>query len=257
MLSTKEKVKSKKAKVFQLIFKKLRKQVGYFIFDSLLKINVPVIVAILFVIPLQTFCQVISDKPESQRAYQAIQELKNGVLILRLNSEKEKLEKIEIMIQSTTLEAKDRARLERISKETIWVRDQQNTALVKAFRKFYSFSDVLFLFDFNVPELKSPGSKPLFLNDLLETDSSKNLADRPYYIVSFGRRLNSPTASEVEGLLVVDKNIVEMEKPFPFFVNQVKSLFQPPHSESYYQKLLTKFNRALSRFYEMSKQPNP
>lgn len=186
-------------------------------------------------------------------AEEAINRLKEGVLILRLSSNSEKLRMLSELAQDENLKPRQKKRIEKITAATIAETNKLNRSLIAAFQKYFSFTKVLLMNDTEVQELKKGRRSGFFLDENLGLDSSVYLGERPYFIASYGPLTNSPTGSSVEGILVMDSKFQILPAPFPFFTSQVKSLFQLPHSEMYYKKLLTKFELALNKYFEASK----
>lgn len=93
----------------------------------------------LMMIPVRSVAQ-------KQAAYDAIEQLHDGVLVLRIPTQQTKIDTLEAMLRRST-DATARKRLEKELTKTIEDRDQRSTAYRAAFQSEYDFSAAAYLFD--------------------------------------------------------------------------------------------------------------
>lgn len=149
----------------------------------------------------------------------AIQELKEGALIVRLPSHAKKIAAMEELIQDKSVSKRNKENLKRqvtLIKQEAKLR---NEAIVNGFTTAYDFSDVLFIYDSDTKALQGGKTQGIFLNEKLEIDNSIELQERPYLFVRFGQT-DLSTTTGVEGMIITDKNLVDLRKPFPFYVRE-------------------------------------
>ena len=102
-------------------------------------------ICLLFLIP-ETIGQTSTDA-RLNRAFSAINDLKEGVLIVRLPSKANKIAEINKILSSKTLDQADRRRMNKILDSTIAERDTYNLEIINSFRSFYDFSAYRFMLD--------------------------------------------------------------------------------------------------------------
>ena len=79
---------------------------------------------------------------------QKISGLQDGVLIVRLESDRRKIEALEQLVSAPDISMKERRRLEVTLMEAREEAALNTTGYVDAFRDFYDFSDVVFMYDY-------------------------------------------------------------------------------------------------------------
>ena len=173
----------------------------------------------------------------------ALIDLKEGVLIVRLTSEFRKLKAIEeaafVSLEST--------------REIIQKRDAENKLWRRHFKRYYSFSDVLFAYDTLRKEaLWNHDGKNCFLGEDMKIDSSLSLNGRSYLMLYKGTVSNSQSA-----VIFRDANFNEVERPFPFYVkinslsHIYNSLFNSFNADDInIARIVRKIDRKLRKFLE-------
>lgn len=152
-----------------------------------------------------------------QNPVAAIQDLKEGVLVVRLRTHANKIAKLEGKIASGDLSEKAHENYVSELEETRREVAEENRLLREAFKSQYNFSDYLFLYDTLAPALKDEKISGVFLNEAGEVDLDITLKG-PFLMVGIGPVLNSESAAINESLIFYDRNFNAMQSPFPSHV---------------------------------------
>ncbi|PKP50389.1 MAG: hypothetical protein CVT94_01960 [Bacteroidetes bacterium HGW-Bacteroidetes-11] len=206
-----------------------------------------------------------------------INQLKNGTLIVRLKTSENKISVLKDMGKVEMAE-----RVQKAQKE-------ENMRIVHAFRTELDFCKVEFVFSNNSQNILDGNLEHIFLNDMLKVDSARQIdtaneiliaefdsksKDTVKYFSHVGhgyienkgvrpihRYYTSSMEFEGLALIILDKDFVQLNKPFPYFIPaEFKSIKKhPEHSflltpfflypNWYYNKTVREMNRRLHRFY--------
>lgn len=150
-------------------------------------------------------------------ARQQIQDLKDGVLIVRLKTNDKALKKLERILNNPNTKKKSK---QRIRKKTIpqlkAAAKDLNDKMRQAFSESYTFSEVYFMPDTSTDDLQNKRT----LNSLTDAQgksvSSDVLAEKAIFLVDYGQLPNDKTAS-ITGLMISDIDSNTLRPPFPYF----------------------------------------
>lgn len=134
--------------------------------------------------------------------------LSEGTLLIRLPTNRKKIQAIEESLENPDLSDKSRERLNDMLEETRLETVQEQRAYAEAFESEYTFSDYAFFFDYDTPAVLE-GWAPLYAGDL-ETKTEID-GDQPWYILSIGRTPDS----RLDGLIILDDKLDIVPRPFP------------------------------------------
>lgn len=185
---------------------------------------------------------------------QAITDLKDGVLVVRLQTGSSKIAALDRLIGSSSLTDAERQRFEGQKKNHLEDLRKQNEMLVTAFQAKYNFSQLLFVPDTSVQHLKNGERSSLFYGGNLEIDPSISLDGDNFFVVYHGLSSSSRT-SGVQGIVVQNNELVELVEPFPFFTGmttvkkKLASFFRKVDEQELFFRLVEKFNGRLLRFH--------
>ncbi len=161
--------------------------------------------------------QIIKGKKNRAKAEQAIMALKDGALVLRLKTKRNKIEKIQELLTKPDLNGNERKKLEKELETTIKERDEYNTATVAAFNNHYTFSAIYFMPDTSSVTLKKGQKSGIFYNDKLEIDPNVTITQDSFFIVYKGV-LDTSTRTGMEALIIMDRRFDIVPSPFPYYV---------------------------------------
>lgn len=189
------------------------------------------------------------------RAQQAIETLKDGLLVVRLTSNQKKINKLEELIATKDISARNRQNLEQELANTLAQTKARNILLMEKFRALYNFSDVLFMYDTDTDKLLAKQESGYFLNKKLEVSSSLSLQESPFLILRFGTTDRATTAG-IEGMIITDSELKDLNPPFPYaykeggFMFVFDKVFDPQEAAvRNYPRIIEKLNIKLKKYY--------
>jgi hypothetical protein len=160
----------------------------------------------------------LSLEERTERSIKAINDLKDGVLVVRLKTGSNKIQTLQRVANSPDISEKERLRLESMMLNEAENISKENTWLHNAFTEKYNFSEVLYFFDTSSVLLKNGVQSGYFLNEKLEVDPSVSLNNRPFLVAFYGASSSAYKSSQ-EGLVVLDEHFIELSEPFPHYTD--------------------------------------
>ncbi len=160
---------------------------------------------------------VTAQSSAKQRSMEAIQALREGAIVVRLPSKRNKLKALNEALAKDNLDAKTRARYEAEIEKTIEKRDRYNRELVNAMEELYDFSALYFVYDTAVVQLKSGVKEGIFVNENLESDPQIRLEEKTFFVLRMGTTKKGSTTG-LEALVVADSALDDLTAPFPYYV---------------------------------------
>lgn len=192
-------------------------------------------------------------RPKTE-AKTAIQDLKKGVLIVRLPSHAKKIAAMEDLMKNKKVSKSNKENLKKQITLTKKETQLRNLAIVKGFKTAYDFSDVLFIYDHNTKAIQEGQATGVFLDKRLKVDESLDLNNRSYLFARFGKT-DVNTTTGVEGIIITDKNLVDLGKPFPAYVREggfrflVDKAFDKKNADKRNMpRMVEKLNKNLKRY---------
>ncbi len=159
----------------------------------------------------------------------------SSVLIVRLQT-KEK--SIEALIKAGNTKTAEKIKLEQ---------QKLNQQIINAFNENFTFCKVYFMYsNQSLHILNQEYSKIIFLNNDLQEDSSIKPNFSSCYVAEFGV---VASATMIQGLAIMDKNLNQLEKPFPYYA---KNPFFASKSKFTF-KTVKRFNSNLHNYYKSVK----
>jgi len=169
-----------------------------------------------------------------EKALIQINDLKNGVLLVRLHTSEQ------------SVEAMKRAGREHPANKTMLNHEKENRKIISSFRKNFSFCPVMFFFSNNSEKIMQKNISGIFLNDSLQPDSSIRFDETKKYFIAEFTALEPDTekyfshyshAEDASGnlmevknyygaadfsyyaLVIRDENFAQLLRPFPYYTN--------------------------------------
>lgn len=163
---------------------------------------------------------------EVERSEAALAAIRNGYLIIRLESNSKKIASLEKTLKNPKLKPKAKERLNKLLEDTKTATRQNNQTILQAFKKAYEFSPVRFMYDYDTPKLKDRQMSGYFLNDFLELDSTIQLDTFSFVTGRFGRTDPQESGQSVEAIILTDSDLKDLKKPFPnvFMLHHIHSI---------------------------------
>ncbi len=189
--------------------------------------NILIILISLFVItsiqgqnisdPLNVDNDDLSAVQRKMLARQQIQDLKDGVLIVRLKTNDKALKKLESILNNPNTKKKSK---QRIRKKTIpqlkAAAKDLNDKMRRAFSESYTFSEVYFMPDTSTDDLQNKRTRTSLTDAQGNAVSSDVLTEKNIFLVDYGQLPNDKTAS-ITGLIISDIDSNTLHPPFPYF----------------------------------------
>ncbi|MEO5905961.1 MAG: hypothetical protein ABIQ11_04510 [Saprospiraceae bacterium] len=173
----------------------------------------------------------------------AIRELKDGYLIVRMPSSRAKIDTLTQMVNRSK-DPGDKVKLQKMLKEASEERDSLIADYTLAFKNRYNFSKVAYFMDYEVRDLPSahfytPDGSAVRWDDILK---------KPYYFLYFGRT----DASKIDALIIHDSSGEIVPRPFPnnFSTGGFNVLVVKILEKSFADWRIGKINRKLHRFWD-------
>ena len=163
---------------------------------------------ILFFVPLFIVLGFNQISPE-ETAKLRVKELKEGVLLVRLHTNDAVIAKLKSLHE-------DKARVKKI--EEIY---QANLSNYQALTSSYNFSEILFFYARNSDKVRNREFDNIFLNSKLEIDTSIHIGkNESFFILDIGDIYFEHISGHMEGVVVLNRDFEQLQKPFPFFVRK-------------------------------------
>jgi len=173
-----------------------------------------------------------------------IKDLKSGALVVRLKT------------NDRSIEAYRKSGMKELAEKLVDENRAQNQKLMDAFRSFYDFSKVYFIYAKNTSALKE-GKQNIFLNDTLGIDTSITMAEKYFLIAEYGTITTNErtdeyhykgvyhteptgTSASTNVIFISDTSLVQLREPFPFYVQTYLNN---------YNKAVDNLNKSLHKAY--------
>jgi hypothetical protein len=177
-------------------------------------------------------------------ASQQIKDLKTGAIVVRLKT------------NDRSIEAYRKSGRNELANKLVEVNAKQNQKLVDAFRGFFDYCKVYFIYAKNTNALLQ-GNQNIFLNDTLAVDTNIKMKEKYFLIAEYGlittneltdeyhyKSLNhtepSSTAASTNVIFISDTSLKQLKEPFPFY--------QQTYLDNY-NKAVDNLSRSLHKAY--------
>ena len=168
-----------------------------------------VMAAIIGLLPFLTNAQGDEMQAPTTTPAQHISQLHDGVLLVRLPSNRNKLQAIDKALQNDSLKESSRDKLEALRRLTVEETQQTQSVYTSAFKDYFSFCEVYFFIDHDTRAILEGQKNPMLQDLASEAPDLKRGTSR--YILSIGQ---SPER-QLDGLIILDEDLKPIDKPFP------------------------------------------
>jgi hypothetical protein len=195
----------------------------------------------LLVMPTLATAQVPDQsKRKDALARQWILDLRNGVLLVRLQS------------RSNALKTIRERGLEEKAKEIEGELRAENESIRNAFRDHYEFSEVYFFGSDDSGALKERNFDDVSIFDANSDPVTIDLSTRKFFVAEFGK-VRADTADYKStpdpgfgALIIMSDQFIQLDKPFPYYVRTFETL---PILKRSHDQVVRKMNQKLFGFY--------
>ncbi len=167
-----------------------------------------IILALVMSAAISATAQEEGQATKKKDARQLLQQLHEGTLIVRLQSNDRKIKELQRLIDSPDLNEKSKSRFRNMLKTTLADTRQEGLDMMVAFAGNYNFSKVLFIYDTASVSLKNGVAGGYFLNDSLETDPLLRLESKDWLLLYFRREAPA-------NFFLLDEQLEPVRRPFP------------------------------------------
>lgn len=190
-----------------------------------------------------------------ERAKTAIQDLKEGQLVVILKSNQKKVKKLEELLERQNLSERERKNLQKRLTTTVAEQREHHQLLMSTFAEKYNFSGVSFMFDSDIDSLRNGKQQGYFLNRELQRDSDISLAERPFLVLKIGGT-NRATTTGGEAMIIMDSQLRNLTAPFPATILKntlpyvLGKMFNYSKAEAInYNRMVEVLNKSLNSYY--------
>ncbi|MEL7021699.1 MAG: hypothetical protein AAGK47_08825, partial [Bacteroidota bacterium] len=134
-----------------------------------------------------------------------------------------------------------------------------NKSIINSFKENYTFSDVLFLYDYDMSRVDAGERQGYFLRSDFTIDTTLSLPDTPFLIAQIGR-IDVET-SIVYGLVITDAQSKHLKSPFPYaqkmggFFYNIERIFSGDNAiKKHYNKVIQRLNIKLAKYYQITQK---
>lgn len=172
------------------------------------------ILALLLCLPFCLMAQPEGKYWSKSKAYEAAKALKEGVLVVCLPSNHNKITAMSASLDNPRVGENEKKRIRKLLAETVSESHSDNKIAIAAFRQEYRFSAVYFAYDTAVSQLRQGITEGYFLNDSLEMDTRASLAGKSWFVLRMGYT-DAAQTSGAESFVMSDSTFEAFKSPFP------------------------------------------
>jgi len=189
---------------------------------------------------------------EPKSVCQQLSQLKEGTLLIRLESNQKKITTMESLLEKTSQSSlKDKTQFDLKELKAATLKNNRN--LIKYFKKNYQFSNLLFIYDADYKDLIKNKNYSNFLNEELQKGEASFDPNNTFLCRIGSTQVNEGTGAK--SLVFADLEGNDMTKPFPNTIKYegglIEILFSGDREEEKRAiRLSTKLQKKLERYFE-------
>lgn len=199
------------------------------------------------------FSQTEIEIPQKSSPSQAIRDLRDGILIVRLTSDFKKVKELTRILEEGDISPQTKMSLPNKIQKIIEERDAENSSWITYFKSEYKFSDVYFAYDTLRREaLLGNDGINCFVNKSFKIDPSLSLEGRKFLMLY----KETLPQSGAEAVVFRDASFQHLSDPFPYYVKTTgfmlifNVLFKSSIAEDRnIRRIVRKINSKLEKFY--------
>ncbi|HMG15652.1 MAG TPA: hypothetical protein VK590_09405 [Saprospiraceae bacterium] len=213
---------------------------------------------------IQLFSLSCSAQEIKDLACDHVNKLKNGTLIIVLETQSKRIALIERLIQKPGVSEKEKIRYQKLLSSELSYRDTSWYYTILGFKNLYKFSPIAFIMDTSLRcFLDHPGSCKYYDSSLNPINSN---ISGPVYIAQYGHIFENMGTNLTDAWYIMDSKMNRLSSPFPeqikfsffnpsFIYKLPKSFLQENHLSSVKAKhkplvYAYKMDRLLSKYYK-------
>jgi len=174
--------------------------------------------------------------------------LKDGILLVKLTSDRRKIATLESQAAASPNDKKIKKKLE----DAIAYREEFNKEWRASILNEYSFSEVMFFYDYDSKQLLENVKSGIFLDENFNIDPSLNIDNQFFLVLGEG----TTEDSGMDAYIIYNSSMQPLNKPFPYYFRKndffrvVLSIFNSKakrHRAT--DKIAKDIHEAFSKFY--------
>lgn len=186
---------------------------------------------------------------QDSEAIRAINELRQGTLIVRFPTQKAKIDTLTSLV-ARSKDPRQKQAFEKELQETLAERDSLIASYSWAFKNKYSFSKAAYFFDYDSRDLNTAR----YYNFDGERIAVGDISDKPLYYLFFDRT----EENKMDALVIQNRFLKKVPRPFPndFTTGGINVLFLKLAGKKMSTWRVEKMNKRLFAFWETYKTPS-
>ncbi|MEO1714217.1 MAG: hypothetical protein AAFU60_12860 [Bacteroidota bacterium] len=198
-------------------------------------LGIGVVLTVFLIVPFQEMATAQTIRQET--AKRNLEQLKNGVLIVRLNTNSKTLEALDFGINNPDASFETRQSLQAQYDQRVHERDSVNNLLLEHFGgETYNYSPVYFMYDTCTYRLKNKEATGYFMDKNLQLSDSMSIEGKNFFMTYIGRTPQT-TGTNTRAFIVKDQFFQIPDPPFPGYVTFRKGLTKSKSSKKRDKKL--------------------
>ncbi len=177
-------------------------------------------------------------------AEKSIKEMKEGALVVRLQTNHRKISMLESTLRSDKLKKQQRKRYTAILEGTLKRRNDLNQAIAKMILDSFRFCPVYLMYDTASTSLKNGIRKGIFVNADLQPDTSIQISTQNIFTMNYKKKGGTFPFD----VLIIRKLHENLEEPFPYYA-QLRESFVNNVNTPGAKRAVARLDRKLARFY--------
>jgi hypothetical protein len=194
-------------------------------------------------------------QPEvNKEARRHIRRLKNGILLVRLNSERKKLKELQESRAKLAPGTRQYYRLDNQRRDIKKERKIRHQRIIEAFKEEFRFSAYAFFYDYQTDSVLGKQWPEVSFKTPGQAEAFQPAPEQPRYILDLGSSYLKRQNQRFEGVVVRDTSLMTLEEPFPAKYLNTKT-FSFLELDKDIAEIVRKLNSGLREFYLDQKEP--
>jgi hypothetical protein len=192
----------------------------------------------------------------NKTANRHIRRLKNGILLVRLNSERKKLKELQEALkkQAPAPGTRQYYRLQDQINDLKKERKQRHQRIIEAFEEEFRFSAYAFFYDYQTDSVLGRQWPEVSFRKPGQADAYQPDPEQPRYVLDLGSSYLKRENQRFSGMVVRDTSLMSLKEPFPAKYPNTKT-FSFLDLDKNVAKMVRKLNAGLKEFYLDQKEP--